>query len=92
MDAAASSPPARRATGHELVPHAWALGGPHLEVIAVTRSAGDGSTVSAETYRFAERIGEFDEPAWVRYDPWVWTMQIGYGRGEVFAAPLAWPE
>jgi hypothetical protein len=92
MDAAASGPPARRTTGHELVPHTWALDVPHLEVAAVTRSSGEEAAVSAETHRFAERIGEFDEPVRVRYDPWVWMMRVEYARGDPFATPLAWPE
>ncbi len=84
--------PARRVTGHELVPHTWALYVPHLEVVAVTRSFWDEFTVSAEIHRFAERIGEFPEPTWVRYDPWVWMMHIEYSRGDPFATPLTWPE
>lgn len=88
----ASGATARRVTGHELVPHTWALYVPHLEVVAVTRSFWDEFTVSAEIHRFADRIGEFDEPTWVRYDPWVWMMHIEYTRGDPFATPLAWPE
>ncbi|GAB3243501.1 hypothetical protein [Kineosporia babensis] len=82
----------RRVTGHELVPHTWALYVPHLEVVAVTRSFWDEFTTSAEIHRFAERIGEFTEPAWIRYDPWVWMMHIEYSRGDPFTVPLAWPE
>ena len=82
----------RRVTGHELVPHTWALYVPHLEVVAVSRSFWNEFTASAEIHRFADRIGEFSEPTWVRYDPWVWMMHIEYSRGDPFTTPLAWPE
>ena len=82
----------RRVTGHELVPHTWALYVPHLEVVAVTRSFRDEFATSAEIHRFADRIGEFSEPTWVRYDPWVWMMHIEYARGDPSVTPLTWPE
>ncbi len=65
---------------------------PHLEVVVVTRSVRDEFAGSAEIHHFADRIGEFTEPTWVRYDPWVWAMHMEYSRGDPFATPLAWPE
>ncbi len=85
MDAAACGPPARRATGHELVPHTWPPDAAHLDVVVVTPD-------QAETHRFAGRIGEADEPAWVRYDRWTWMMQVEHARADAFVTPLAWPE
>lgn len=83
--------PQRRVTGHELVPHTWALYVPHLAVVAVARSFWAEFSLSAEIQRFADGIGDFAEPTWVRYDPWVWTMHIEYSRGDPQATPLTWP-
>lgn len=78
-----------RRTSQEPVPHVWAAGRPHLEVVTVARSLRGGSV---EVYRIADLTGDSGGPTWVRYDPWVWTMRREHAGEDPFVAPLVWPE